>query len=132
MLFDGLAIFKELKIPSENYLYKIGRSRTRTWLFKDPAVEEYQALLIKKLLDSSLAKLPVKKVSRANLYLTFGLRENILTRDTTNMVKATEDAVVKVTRFDDSLHFVCHSEKILSPIGQEFVAIVLELIDYEV
>lgn len=101
-IYFGLFVLDNDKIPSINEMYKIGRSRTSSWVFKNPAVAEFQDSLISQRKYNNFNEASDHSdIIKAELYLKLMLSSNYKMRDASNMIKATEDAIVKITGIDD-------------------------------
>lgn len=122
----GRLVLPSLQIPSENTLYHPTCKGGRAWLYKDAYVSEYQEAIHHKMILAGLSKLDKLNYKFLTLKLVFFLSKSFKTRDTTNMVKSTEDAIVKATGIDDSKHFQVSSEKMPSPNSKEYVLVVIK------
>lgn len=96
-------------LPSENFLYK--PSHRGPYLYKDPKIVKYQEYLKEQfslfLRDKQLP--PRDIVKKLSVFYIFGLnKDSYWIRDLTNLLKATEDAILSkndksLLPYDDSL-----------------------------
>jgi Holliday junction resolvase RusA-like endonuclease len=99
----------ETKIPSVNHQYKPCMRKNKTlYLYKDPKVEKYQNEFKSNCSLPNISHLedPVLVV-----HFTFIFRTRFWQRDVSNMLKATEDALVSVIGIDDSRSLKVSAEK---------------------
>lgn len=121
-------------IPSENYLYKPSFRGKKAFLYKDPRIKEYQENLIHKFSENfrNKSELPPKEIVKQIISVyTFGIHpDRYYSRDLTNMVKATEDALMGIQDcllpYDDSLVTVALERKL--PSSEDFISITLALL----
>lgn len=117
------------KIPSENCLYKPARSGRKSWMYKDPDIAAYQSDIVQMLSGTDINDIP--KYDYIELHMIFFIKTGFLKRDTTNMVKATEDAIVRSSGTDDAYHFRVSTEKLPSPNEKEYILISITGVNYE-
>ena len=111
-------------IPSTNYLYKPGiRGRKFPYLYKEESVAKYQKLLIYLGETTPLSRIQETVYFSLNLSLTFFIRDRFWLRDVSNMVKATEDAIVDIIGIDDSRVLQLTAQKILQKQKREGIGI---------
>lgn len=107
-------LFLEGKIPSENFIYKPGKTKYgKVYLYKTSKIKKYQEELIEKGEITELINIrKLDRIVSLRVNLLFNLTENLFKRDATNMVKATEDAITKIIGVDDSktTHLKVHKE----------------------
>lgn len=90
-------------IPSTNYLYKPGiRKKRFPYLYKHESVVEFQERVIALARETDLSLLRDVSFSQFDLSLVFLIRDRFWRRDVSNMIKATEDALVEIIGVDDS------------------------------
>jgi Holliday junction resolvase RusA-like endonuclease len=101
LYFTG-KIYIEGRIPSENFLYKPSCRGGKAHLYKNPKIREYQKEIISKGKNTDLINIRnIDRVLSTELSLLFCLNSDFYKRDTTNFLKATEDALVELTGIDD-------------------------------
>lgn len=128
MIYSAL-IQVDGKIPSTNQLYGAASTfkSNKAWLFKYPAVDKFQKEIIEKFSKTEILdlgkKVEFKYMTVTCLYL---IASDFESRDTTNMIKASEDALTKVLKKDDSKTLNFHSHKRHSPDGNEYILVVVE------
>jgi Holliday junction resolvase RusA-like endonuclease len=119
-------------IPSCNFLFKPGiRAGRYPYLYKNEKVEEFQKEVIRKL-EEGACFLPIFSFDTDDIWLNvsfvFNFRKRFNVRDTSNMLKATEDALVRYLRIDDSRHLsVCSKKQKIEGDG-EFIDISIEVL----
>lgn len=103
----------DLSIPSVNYSYKPGRTKNgKLYLFKDRSVVKFQEELFDKCYETDLRKAEkLDDTYAVELQLIFYLRQRFWNRDLSNMIKAVEDVIVKITKVDDSRTIKINAEK---------------------
>lgn len=137
------------KIPSVNSLYSYNPKTKSKYLTKEGRLYKErlkQSLQYKttnlsnqfindstSLIENGLAteKDFRNKMIAYDLHVIFFLNSGILTRDTSNLIKATEDAIFEYLGINDSRVFHISSEKILNDIirtgeGQEMITVILK------
>lgn len=125
------------KIPSVNCAYKPGQNGRRAWLYLDPEVGQFKTEITELVQMSDLMKLKAYKDGINHLKLNMVMyisRDGFWKRDTSNMVKITEDAIAEAVGIDDRFTLMVSSIKVPSPNGQEAVGIGLKAYlrpDYE-
>lgn len=107
--------------PSVNELYKIGRaSGGRSWLYKDPAIEQYERFIRESLQQQDIDKI-FEQYSGKNVMckvnMTFAFSQNFWMRDVSNLVKSTEDGIKKATGVDDRFSFTVEQTKLFNDIN---------------
>lgn len=120
-----------MQIPSINNTY-ICRSSFggKSWRYKDPKVQKFQDEIILRLLQTELvqlSKIDLKTISHVNTTIEFHILKRMWVRDVTNMVKAVEDAIVKVVKIDDKLTKRATFEKFISDSDCEKMVVTLEV-----
>lgn len=123
-------LFLEDKIPSENFIYKPGKTKYgKVYLYKTSKIKKYQEELIEKGEITELANIrKLDRVISLRMNLVFNLTENLFKRDATNMVKATEDAITKIIGVDDSKTTHLKVSKKLTTQTQESISIEISVI----
>lgn len=100
-------------IPSVNDLYSYCKTTTGVRVYKSPESQAFQDVISRQIVNSvNLKNYPW--INNDNLYVTdykFVLRNNFEIRDTTNMIKATEDAIHRTLGSDDSRVVRCSCQK---------------------
>jgi len=115
---------------NQMYLPRSSRKSAKAWFYLNPVVKEYKEIFkeIARLTDLVKARDYKDFVHYVSLDVIFLLSNNSLwDRDTTNMIKPTEDALVEVTGIDDSRHKPVRFDKENSIDGREHVLVGLEL-----
>lgn len=126
VVYKKLDIAAPLKIPSVNNMYKPKSSfgKSFAWLYKDNKVQLYQDEVIRQSSVSSLSVISqyADKIDYVDVEFCFLLDKNLDKRDVSNMIKMTEDALMMVTKIDDSRHRKVTALKAMSLIPKmEFV-----------
>jgi Holliday junction resolvase RusA-like endonuclease len=126
-----LEVFKELPLISENFLYrpraaKSASGKSYGYLYKDPVVADYQEKIATEFkstfMDGSLP--PKDMVCSIISFYVFGVHpDRFFSRDLTNMIKATEDAIFSALPYDDSMVTCILERKIPSDTDFVFVKI---------
>ena len=106
--FALIEIKNPLKILSVSCLYKPASSigKAFAWLYKDKDVEHFQNCIIEKASQTELVNVTsdLRNIDHIDVDFIFLLDKNINKRDTTNFLKIVEDALMQVTKIDDSKH----------------------------
>lgn len=90
-------------VPSLNHLYKPGiRAGKFPYLYKDEKILKFQEQLIALGEQTELIQMRGIPYFSLDLSLVFFLRNRFWQRDCSNLVKATEDGIVKIIGIDDS------------------------------
>ncbi len=90
-------------MPSLNHLYKPGiRAGKFPYLYKDEKILKFQEQLIALGEQTELIQMRGIPYFSLDLSLVFFLRNRFWQRDCSNLVKATEDGIVKIIGIDDS------------------------------
>lgn len=117
-------------VPSTNYLYKPGiRGGRFPYLYKVESVVAFQEELITQGNASGLVKIRDLTISSPayTLSLVFLIRDRFWSRDVSNMVKASEDALVEVIGIDDSRAITVTATKERQIGKKEGIGITIEL-----
>lgn len=118
LLFNitGGLTLKSTKIPSVNEMYNYNRRSGK--VYKSPEVSEYQFNIEVLMCKTNLKYIRhiSNYISEVAIDFTFviGNHRKFWGLDTSNMIKATEDSVVKITKFDDAGHRIVNSIKVKS------------------
>lgn len=109
----------EMLIPSYNFLFHPSIRGGKPHLYKDERVVKFQRYLIGELGQNnelirlaSVHKIIPLIIVRASF--VFAFKERFFGRDTSNAIKATEDALVQVIGIDDSQFISVQGEKVRS------------------
>ena len=135
VLFQLFEIDAPMKIPSVNSMYKprsvLGKSFA--WLYKDEKVEAYQNLIVSQARKGDFQRINdyIQNVLYVDVEFIFLLDKNFYKRDTSNMIKMTEDALMKITEIDDSKHRKVTAMKALSHIPKKEYIICKYEVHYE-
>lgn len=101
-------------VPSLNHLYKPGIKAGRfPYLYKDERVLKFQEQLIELGEHTDLVRMRGVPYFSLDLSLVFFIRDRFWRRDCSNLVKATEDGIVKIIGIDDSriIHLEASKER---------------------
>lgn len=111
-------------IPSVNTLYHArALGKGRAYLYKDTDVATFQ----KEIEEDFNRQLPYLDHDKFyELILIFLIADGYGERDTSNMIKATEDAIAKVLRVDDKRNLVVISAKCPSIDEHEHVVVIVK------
>lgn len=130
-IFYATIKLDSISIPSVNEMYhpKSSPGKAYAWMYKDHSVAKYQDKIIELANKTELSK--VKDIKNSvyciDVVLIFLVKSGLWTRDVSNMIKATEDALMSVTGVDDSRHVKITSYKALSPNVSEYVIAMYEV-----
>ena len=130
LVIEGVVKLATTSIPSENFMYKMNiKGRC---LYKDPTIADYQYNFELLAIKTDLVKIKEYKDKWEEIRVEFHYylrpKRKIWGLDVTNMTKATEDALVKVTGIDDSCHKSVSSEKYENTLDDsEFIRVVYRI-----
>lgn len=116
----------QCKIPSVNCAYKPAQNGRRAWLYLDPEVSDFktQVTELVQMTDISSFKKFKDQDVRLKLFLVFYIStSHFWSRDTSNMIKITEDAIVEATGIDDRFTTLVSACKVPSPSNKEAIGI---------
>lgn len=116
----------QCKIPSVNCAYKPACNGRYARLYLDPEVSDYKTQITELVQMSELIRVRDHKDQdvRMKLFLAFYIgTSHFWTRDTSNMIKITEDAIVEAIGIDDRFTISVIACKVPSPTGKEALGI---------
>jgi Holliday junction resolvase RusA-like endonuclease len=121
----------ELTIPSMNFIYRPGKNKKYPYLYKDPRVEEFQDELLRKLPTTSLRDLQGNASAVLHVHFIFKFSKRFWGRDTSNMFKATEDALVTFLGIDDSrtIKIIGEKKKLRKNQTKECIVIKIKVVE---
>ena len=119
------------KIPSVNQLYLTGRHGSRVWTYINPVVADFKKFIEKELIKQGIAdqfeQYNGKEIG-VEINFSFVIHENYWRRDVSNLIKATEDAIVNAGKIDDRYNLIVDSRKILNDLDDsEYIILVLRI-----
>lgn len=125
MLDYRIVVRPQCKIPSVNCAYKPRASGRKVWMYMDPDVGDYKTQIYELVQNSKLMELKQykDKIRYLRLSLVMYIHDSFWVRDTSNMVKITEDAIAEAIGIDDRFTLSVLSTKVKSPSAQEAVGI---------
>lgn len=130
-MFEYKAVIRpQCKIPSVNCAYKPACNGRYARLYLDPEVGDYKTQITELVEMSELVRVRDHKDQKVHLklFLAFYISpSHFWTRDTSNMIKITEDAIVQATGIDDRFTLSVNSCKVPSPSGKEAIGIRLRV-----
>lgn len=123
------------KIPSVNQLYLTGRKGYKVWTYQNPVATQFKNYIQEQLEEQGiwdqLEQYQDKDIG-INLNLSFVLHHNFWKRDVSNLIKATEDAIVNAGGLDDRYNLIVDSRKIYNDIDEsEYIVIILQISDLD-
>lgn len=126
------------KIPSVNQLYLVGHGRGgRTWTYQNPDAVKYKDF-IKRELDNKKFSEEFEQYKEKDviikLDISFILKDNFWRRDVSNLMKATEDAIVNSIGIDDRYNLEITMRKVQNDVEEdlsEYVMVVMSVQDSE-
>lgn len=116
----------QCKIPSVNCAYKPAHNGRRAWLYLDPEVGDFktQVTELVQMTDIKALKALKDQDVRLKLFLVFYIsKSHFWSRDTSNMIKVTEDAIVDAIGIDDRFTTLVSACKVQSPSNLEAIGI---------
>lgn len=129
MLSLCIKMYSREEVPSANLLYAAGTkyNSNKTWWYKLDHVKKFQNNLIFKLNRANLGDLfKPEDYPNLSVHMVFLMTGSYNSRDVTNCVKATEDALHKVLKVDDSKTIKFTAEKYRAPGLCEWVLIYIK------
>lgn len=109
----------DLAIPTANRLFRPRRQGDHVYLYKHPKAVRFQQYLIesfsKQVAVQKIKLLHAEVPLLLDIALQFTFVRRFFLRDTSNAIKATEDALVKVLGIDDSQFVGIAGRKVAAP-----------------
>lgn len=125
----SVRVESDIAIPSTNEHKLPTRRGNKVWLYKNPEVHKFQYHIESKLYEAGLAvqfkDLKVDYISEVKF--GFHIKSNYNRRDTSNMIKLIEDALVTVIGVDDSKYKRIIAEKFHTNNEKESIEITITI-----